>query len=87
MKSAKDILIRAGKTFIQAFGAYIITYAAAAVNNLDLSDGKAVKYALLGLIVSAVASGISAVMNVLINKYNANKATYLTGVVEDGKGE
>lgn len=51
----KDILIRAGKTFIQAFiGSLAIT-----INGSDLSNNAVVKSLLIG----ALSSGISAVMN------------------------
>ena len=58
----KDILIRAGKTFIQGFlGALAVT-----LPNSDFSDMSVVKSLLIG----AVAGGISAVMNLIINMLN-----------------
>lgn len=58
----KDILIRAGKTFIQGFlGALAIT-----LPNSDFSNMQVVKSLLIG----AVAGGISAVMNLIINMLN-----------------
>lgn len=58
----KDILIRAGKTFIQGFlGALAIT-----LPNSDFSNMQVVKSLLIG----AVAGGISAVMNLVINLLN-----------------
>lgn len=58
----KDILIRAGKTFIQAFlGSLAIT-----LPNCDFSDMSVVKSLLIG----AIAGGISAVMNLVINLLN-----------------
>ena len=71
-EKAKDILIRAIKTFIQgSMSSFLLL-----TNNLsDLSE-RAIKSALIG----ALASGISAVMNLLINlldkgewKYGINK--------------
>lgn len=54
----KDILIRALKTFIQAFlGALAIT-----LPNANLSDGAVIKSILIG----ALASAISALMNFVI---------------------
>lgn len=55
----KDILIRAVKTFIQAFIAAFLM----GTNNLSTLDKKVLESALLG----ALAAGISAVMNLLIN--------------------
>ena len=58
----KDILIRAGKTFIQGFlGALAVT-----LPSSDFSDMSVVKSLLIG----AVAGGISAVMNLIINMLN-----------------
>lgn len=55
----KDILIRAFKTFIQGFlGALAIT-----LPTTDLTNYELVKSILIG----AVAGGISAVMNLIIN--------------------
>ena len=58
-KKAKDILIRAVKTFIQAFIAAFLL----GTNNLSNLDKKVVESALLG----ALAAGISAVMNFIGN--------------------
>jgi len=58
----KDILIRAGKTFIQGFlGALVVTLPA--VNGSDLTDGAV----LTSLLIGAISAGISAVMNLIIN--------------------
>ena len=58
----RDILIRALKTFIQAFlGALVIT-----LPNANLSDGAVLKSILIG----ALASAISAVMNLIIQLMN-----------------
>lgn len=58
----KDILIRSGKTFIQGFlGALAVT-----LPNSDFSNMQVVKSLLIG----AVAGGISAVMNLIINMLN-----------------
>lgn len=58
----KDILIRAGKTFIQGFlGALAVT-----LPNSNFSDMSVVKSLLIG----ACAGGISAVMNLIINLLN-----------------
>lgn len=58
----KDILVRAGKTFIQGFlGALAIT-----LPNGDFNDMAMIKSLLIG----AVAGGLSAVMNLIINLLN-----------------
>lgn len=58
----KDILIRALKTFIQGFlGALAITLPSA-----NLSDGAVIKSLLIG----ALAAGISALMNLVIQLMN-----------------
>jgi len=58
----KDILIRAGKTFVQGFlGALAVT-----LPSSDFSDMSVVKSLLIG----AIAGGISAVMNLVINLLN-----------------
>lgn len=55
----KDILIRAGKTFIQGFlGALAVT-----LPNSDFNNSEVIKSLLIG----AVAGGVSAVMNLIIN--------------------
>ena len=73
----KDILIRAVKTFIQAFlAAFLI-----GTNNLTSLDKKVLESALLG----GLAAGISAVMNLLANlldkgewKNGTNKNEYIS---------
>ena len=58
----KDILIRAGKTFVQGFlGALAVT-----LPSSDFSDMSVVKSLLIG----AIAGGISGVMNLVINLLN-----------------
>lgn len=58
----KDILVRALKTFVQGFlGALAVT-----LPSSDFSDSKILK----SLIIGAVAGGISAVMNLIINSLN-----------------
>jgi len=52
----KDILVRAGKTFIQAALAVLV---AALSNGLDITD----KEALYALGIASLSAGISAVMN------------------------
>nr|DAQ91812.1 MAG TPA: holin [Caudoviricetes sp.] len=61
----KDILIRAGKTFIQGFlGALAVT-----LPNSDFNNSEVIKSLLIG----AVAGGVSAVMNLIINLLNNKK--------------
>lgn len=57
---SKICLKRALRTFIQAFLGYVVVHLAL----IDFTDGKeAVKSALIGLAVSSIAAGLSAVMN------------------------
>lgn len=57
----KEWVKRAIRTFVQAAIGYLVV----AVPAVDFSgDGKAVKTALIGIGVSAVAAGIAAVMNI-----------------------
>lgn len=61
----KDVLERAGKTFLQGFlGALAVT-----LPSSDLSDSAVFKSLLIG----AFAGGISAVMNLVISALNNNK--------------
>lgn len=63
----KDILIRALKTFIQGFlGALVVS-----LPNADLTNVTVLK----SLIIGAVAAGISAVMNSVINLINKRVQT------------
>lgn len=56
----KDILVRALKTFIQGFlGALAVTLPTTDLTNTEL---------LKSILIGAVAGGISAVMNLIINK-------------------
>ena len=65
MRNWKDILVRAGKTFIQGFlGALAIT-----LPNSNFSDMTILKSILIG----AVAAGISAVMNYTIQILEGGK--------------
>lgn len=55
----KDILIRCIKTFIQAITAYL----AVSISTTDFTDKEAVK----ALIIGTIASGVSALMNIINN--------------------
>lgn len=55
----KDIGIRCLKTFIQGTVAYLTV----SITTTDLTDKEAVK----GLIIGAIAGGVSAVMNIINN--------------------
>jgi len=60
-KKVKDILIRAGKTFVQAFISYLSVDAFFGVTDLT-----ALKKIALSLLVGALAAGVSAVWNSLL---------------------
>lgn len=55
----KDIGIRCLKTFIQG----VVAYLTVSITTTDFTDKEAVK----GLIIGAIASGVSALMNIINN--------------------
>lgn len=59
----KECLRRAGRTFVQVACGYIVTNITTACAGLDFTDGDAVLNIVVGLGVSAVSTGIAAVMN------------------------
>lgn len=59
----KDTVERMFKTFLQAFLAYVVTVLATG----DYFEGELTKKALVGLLMSALAAGVSAVMNMFKN--------------------
>jgi len=59
MKFTKETARRAVRTFFQA----VIGIVAAGIATVDFSDGTTVKTALFGLCASAIAGGLSAIMN------------------------
>ena len=63
MKIKKEWLRRAIRTFVQA----AVGYAVLVVPNIDFTDTSALKTTLIGVGASAIAAGISAVMNADIN--------------------
>jgi len=64
-KKVRDILIRAGKTFMQAFISYLSIDAF-----FGVTDISALKKIALSVLVGAVAAGISAVWNTLLEWIN-----------------
>lgn len=64
-KTIKDILIRASKTFVQAFISYLSIDAF-----FGVTDYTALKKIALSLLVGALAAGVSAVWNTLIEWIN-----------------
>ncbi len=58
-----DTVERAVKTFVQAFLAYIVTSMAAG----DFINAQLSQKALTGVLISAIAAGLSAVMNMIKN--------------------
>lgn len=55
----KDIGIRCLKTFIQG----VVAYLAVSISTTDFTDKEAIK----GLIIGAIAGGVSALMNIINN--------------------
>lgn len=71
----KDIVIRALKTFVQGFLATLIVL----LKDTDLTDESILKSVLIG----ALAGGISAVMNLVIQSLNKdNQTTFNTDDLE-----
>ena len=64
-KKAKDILIRASKTFVQAFISYLSIDAF-----FGVTDYNALKKIALSLLIGALAAGVSAVWNSLLEWIN-----------------
>ena len=60
-KNWKETLIRAGRTFLQAFAGYIVTNLV--INASLLTDAEAFTRWLVGFVGAAVAAGVAAVMN------------------------
>lgn len=67
----KDIAIRAGKTFVQAFVSALIIQISA-ISVIDLNDWNATKSVVLSMLISALSAGLSAGWN-LITQYIQNK--------------
>lgn len=59
--STKEMLWRAGRTFLQAFVAYIAANMVAMLSGI--TEPEVLKQAILGLIISAVSAGLAALMN------------------------
>jgi len=60
-KNWKETFIRTGRTFLQAFIGYLAAHLV--IMTAGLSDTDALRTALTGLAVSALAAGLAAVMN------------------------
>ena len=65
----KDILLRALKTFWQSAIAYILS----AISGVNFFNGDMTKTVITGILVSALASGLSAVWNGIISPLLDNK--------------
>lgn len=59
----KECLIRAGRTFLQTAIGYIVTNISMSLSGIDFTDGNVLLNTLIGLAVSAISAGASAVMN------------------------
>lgn len=82
-KQIPDFLIRAAKTFVQAFIPVIIANMALIMNhvvNWDFSDWKGW---LAPILISAVAAGISAIWNLIIEKINAKTQAQVLSPVDE----
>jgi hypothetical protein len=68
----KEWLRRALRTFVQAITGYIAANLVCTVAGIEISDGNELKVAIIGLIGSAIAAGVAAVMNIIPLNNNAN---------------
>lgn len=59
----KDVLVRAGKTFVQTAGSYTV----AALSGINFFEGDKNATFWVGILVSAGAAGISAVWNTVLS--------------------
>ena len=64
-EKVKDVLIRAGKTFVQAFLSSIVVE-----NFLVVKDAETLKVVLASTLIAGAAAGVSAVWNMLVNLIN-----------------
>lgn len=59
----REWLRRALRTFVQAIVGYVAANLVCVIAGVEISDGNALKTAIIGLATSAIAAGIAAVMN------------------------
>ena len=64
-EKVKDILVRAGKTFVQAFFSSVVVE-----NFLVVKDAETLKVVLASTLIAGAAAGVSAVWNMLVNLIN-----------------
>ena len=64
-EKVKDVLIRAGKTFVQAFFSSIVVE-----NFLVVKDAETLKVVLASTLIAGAAAGVSAVWNMIVNLIN-----------------
>lgn len=64
-EKVKDILVRAGKTFVQAFFSSVVVE-----NFLVVNDAETLKVVLASTLIAGAAAGVSAVWNMLVNLIN-----------------
>ena len=82
-KQIPDFLVRAAKTFVQAFIPVIIANMALIMNhvvNWDFADWKGW---LAPILISAVAAGISAIWNLIIEKVNAKAQAQVFSSIDE----
>ena len=70
---AKDVAVRAAKTFWQAALAYLVATLSTQIAGVDIFDPHAMKSVIGGLLIGSVAAGLSAswngVVEPILNKY------------------
>lgn len=70
-----DIVVRALKTFIQAFFGTLLAEGSVVVSNIaDWTDLKAVGAAFAPIVIAALSAGISALWNYLLTKFNTKES-------------
>lgn len=81
-KRVPDFLVRAAKTFIQAFIPVIVANTAMIMThvvNWDFADWKGW---LMPIIISAVAAGIAAIWNLILEKINAKTQAQIFAAID-----
>lgn len=68
----KDMFYRAFRTFFQTAVGYIVTNIAIIFNSGEIENTELIKTALIGVVISSISAGLSAVMNIPKNKDGGN---------------
>ena len=74
MKKLPDWLIRALKTFVQAFVATFVTILTPVVQGGIMKDLNGLKATLISALIAGLSAGISAVWNIILERVNSQGA-------------